>query len=197
MKSHPRHARIKGDPFIPSRFIFGDAVEEKGLEPYEYVIHTEAPAFVCRLVGMDLTPFDGRDKDGFHSEVLFDEQYNLTHYVTNSGFRLFDFNFWGELPTAAELKKICDEAMQVYQRLQKAYAEREVAPKERDFRVVPTEPLPPDHPLRTAPRTLLTPHLGYFTQDALRMFYSGAVTAILSWLDGHPVNLLTGPVLHD
>lgn len=143
MKSHPRHARIKGDPFIPSRFIFGDAVEEKGLEPYEYVIHTEAPAFVCRLVGMDQTPFDGRDKEGFHSEVLFDEQFNLTHYVTNSGFRLFDFNFWGELPTAAELKKICDDAMLVYQRLQKAYAEREVAPKERDFRVVPTEPLPP------------------------------------------------------
>ena len=143
MKSHPRNARIKGDPFIPSRFIFGDAVEEKGLEPYEYVIHTEAPAFVCRLVGMDQTPFDRREQEGFHSDVLFDAQNNLTHYVTNSGFRLFDFNFWGELPTAAQLQKLCDDAMQEYQRLQKAYIEREVAPKERDFRLVPTEPLAP------------------------------------------------------
>ncbi|WP_174875365.1 hypothetical protein [Vogesella oryzae] len=143
MKSHPRNARIKGDPFVPSRFVFGDAVEEQGLEPYEYVIHTEAPTFVCRLVGMDQTPFDGRDKEGFASAVLYDERDNLTHYVTNTGFRLFDFNFWGDIPTAAELHKICDEAMQVYLRLQKAYAEREVAPKERDFRVVPTEPLPP------------------------------------------------------
>lgn len=143
MKSHPRNVPIKGDPFIPSRFIFGDAVEEKGLEPYEYVIHTQEPVFVCRLVGMDLTPFDGRDQEGFRSVVLYDESHHLTHYVTNSGFRLFDFNFWGEIPTAAQLQKICDEAMQVYQRLQKAYIDREVAPKERDFRLVPTEPLPP------------------------------------------------------
>jgi len=143
MKSHPRNAHIKGDPFVPSRFIFGDAVEEQGLEPYEYVIHTETPAFVCRLVGMDQTPFEGRDKEGFASAVLYDERDNLTHYVTNTGFRLFDFNFWGDIPTAAQLQKICDEAMQVYLRLQKAYAEREVAPKERDFRVLPTEPLPP------------------------------------------------------
>ena len=51
------------------------------------------------------------------SVVLYDESHHLTHYVTNSGFRLFDFNFWGEIPTAAQLQKICDEAMQVYQRL--------------------------------------------------------------------------------
>lgn len=143
MKPHPRNSQIQGDPFIPNRFIFGDAVEENGLEPYEYLIHTAEPGFVCRLVGMDQTAFAGREKDGFASAVLFDEEYNLTHYVTNSGFRLFDFNFWGEVPTAARLQKICDEAMQVYQRLHKAYAEREVAPKVRDFRLIPTKPLPP------------------------------------------------------
>ena len=143
MKSHPRNARIKGDPFIPNRFVFGDAVEEKGLEPYEYLIHTQEPGFICRLVGMDQTPFPARDQEGFRSVVLYDDENDLTHYVTNSGFRLFDFNFWGDIPTAAQLHKICDEAMQVYQRLQKAYVAREVAPKERDFRLVPTEPLPP------------------------------------------------------
>src|ERR1700739_2045588 len=90
MKPHPRNARIKGDPFVPNRFIFGDAVDDKGLEPYEYVIHTESPVFVCRLVGDDETPFAGRDSEAFASSVLFDETENVTHYVCNQGFRLFD-----------------------------------------------------------------------------------------------------------
>ena len=54
------------------------------------------------------------------------------------------------------------------------------------------EPLPADHPLRTAPRTLLTPHIGYVTAGSYQAFYGGAVEAILAFLDGHPIRLLTG-----
>jgi len=57
--------------------------------------------------------------------------------------------------------------------------------------VFDVEPLPPDHPLRTAPRTLLTPHIGYVTAGSYQAFYSGAVEAILAFLDGHPIRLLT------
>jgi phosphoglycerate dehydrogenase-like enzyme len=56
--------------------------------------------------------------------------------------------------------------------------------------VFDVEPLPPDHPLRTAPRTLLTPHIGYVTAGSYHAFYSGAVEAILAFLDGHPIHLL-------
>jgi len=35
--------------------------------------------------------------------------------------------------------------------------------------VYDVEPLPPDAPIRRAPRTLLTPHLGYVTDDVLRL----------------------------
>lgn len=143
MKPHPRNARIKGDPFVPNRFIFGDAVDDKGLEPYEYVIHTESPAFVCRLVGEDETPFAGRDNEGFASAVLYDEAENVTHYVCNDGFRLFDFNFWDEVPTAAALQKLCDELMAAYRRLNEAYAEREAGVKLREFKEGPNEPLLP------------------------------------------------------
>ncbi len=52
------------------------------------------------------------------------------------------------------------------------------------------EPLPADHPLRTAPRTLLTPHIGYVTAGSYQAFYSGAVEAILAFLDGHPIRVL-------
>jgi phosphoglycerate dehydrogenase-like enzyme len=54
------------------------------------------------------------------------------------------------------------------------------------------EPLPADHPLRTAPRTLLTPHIGYVTAGSYQAFYGGAVEAILAFLDGHPIRLLAG-----
>ena len=52
------------------------------------------------------------------------------------------------------------------------------------------EPLPADHPLRTAPRTLLTPHLGYVTQGVYRTFFAGVVEDIVAYLDGAPVRVL-------
>ncbi|MER6145027.1 D-2-hydroxyacid dehydrogenase family protein [Streptomyces sparsogenes] len=52
------------------------------------------------------------------------------------------------------------------------------------------EPLPADHPLRTAPRLLATPHLGYVTRDNYRRYYGEAVEDIQAFLDGSPVRLL-------
>jgi phosphoglycerate dehydrogenase-like enzyme len=54
-----------------------------------------------------------------------------------------------------------------------------------------TEPLPPDHPLRTAPRTVLTPHIGYVTAGTYQAFYGGAVLAIVAFLDGQPIRVLS------
>jgi phosphoglycerate dehydrogenase-like enzyme len=53
------------------------------------------------------------------------------------------------------------------------------------------EPLPADHPLRSAPRTLLTPHLGYGTQANLAVFFTDVVQDIVQYLAGAPVRLLT------
>jgi phosphoglycerate dehydrogenase-like enzyme len=50
------------------------------------------------------------------------------------------------------------------------------------------EPLAPDHPLRNEPRAILTPHLGYVTEETYRMFYGGTVSAIEAWLAGKPIN---------
>jgi phosphoglycerate dehydrogenase-like enzyme len=52
------------------------------------------------------------------------------------------------------------------------------------------EPLPVDHPLRTAPRTLLTPHLGYVTRDVYATFFSGVVEDVTAYLDGSPIRAL-------
>ncbi|MEU7188497.1 D-2-hydroxyacid dehydrogenase family protein [Streptomyces sp. NPDC045470] len=56
--------------------------------------------------------------------------------------------------------------------------------------VFDTEPLPADHPVRTAPRLLATPHLGYVTWDNYRTYYGQAVEDIQAYLAGSPVRLL-------
>jgi phosphoglycerate dehydrogenase-like enzyme len=52
------------------------------------------------------------------------------------------------------------------------------------------EPLPDGHPLRSAPRTLLTPHIGYVTDGTYRVFYREIVEDIAAFLAGHPVRVL-------
>jgi phosphoglycerate dehydrogenase-like enzyme len=57
--------------------------------------------------------------------------------------------------------------------------------------VYDSEPLPASHPLRAEPRALLTPHIGYVTEETYRDFYAGMVATIEAWLAGKPINVLT------
>jgi phosphoglycerate dehydrogenase-like enzyme len=57
--------------------------------------------------------------------------------------------------------------------------------------VYPREPLPPDAPILRAPRTLLTPHLGYSTEETYRVFYGQALEDIEAWLAGTPIRVLS------
>jgi phosphoglycerate dehydrogenase-like enzyme len=52
------------------------------------------------------------------------------------------------------------------------------------------EPLPPDHPLRSAPRTVLTPHLGYVTRQTFDAYFRHAVEDVRAYLDGSPIREL-------
>ncbi len=55
------------------------------------------------------------------------------------------------------------------------------------------EPLAADHPLRGLPNTVITPHLGYVTDDCYRIFYDHIVEDIASWLKGEPVRVIAAP----
>jgi phosphoglycerate dehydrogenase-like enzyme len=52
------------------------------------------------------------------------------------------------------------------------------------------EPLPPAHPLRSAPRTLLSPHLGYVASGAYGRWWREIVEDVEAFLDGHPVRVI-------
>ncbi|MEU2059418.1 D-2-hydroxyacid dehydrogenase family protein [Streptomyces sp. NPDC013455] len=52
------------------------------------------------------------------------------------------------------------------------------------------EPLPAGHPMRTAPRLLATPHLGYVSHANYATYYGQAVEDIQAYLSGTPVRLL-------
>ena len=53
------------------------------------------------------------------------------------------------------------------------------------------EPLPPDAPLRRAPNLLLTPHLGYVTDQNYRVFYGETFENIEAYLAGKPMRVIT------
>jgi phosphoglycerate dehydrogenase-like enzyme len=47
------------------------------------------------------------------------------------------------------------------------------------------EPLPPEHPFRSLPNVLATPHIGYVADDLYRTFYQDTVSNIVSWMAKH------------
>ena len=57
------------------------------------------------------------------------------------------------------------------------------------------EPLPVDHPLRSAPNTVLMPHMGYGTKETWDTFYPQMIENALAFLDGKPVRVTNPEVL--
>src|SRR5437773_12514535 len=74
-----------------------------------------------------------------------------------------------------------------------ALSERKLAGAGLD--VFDVEPLPADHPFRRLENTVITPHLGYVTQEAYQVMFGQAVENIQSWLEGDPVRIINSAVL--
>jgi phosphoglycerate dehydrogenase-like enzyme len=57
------------------------------------------------------------------------------------------------------------------------------------------EPLPPDHPFLKLSNTVLTPHIGYVTEEGYRAFYTGVVEDIWAFINGEPIRVVNPEVL--
>jgi D-3-phosphoglycerate dehydrogenase len=53
------------------------------------------------------------------------------------------------------------------------------------------EPLPVDHPLRKMDNVVLTPHLGYVSEQNYKHYFAGVVEDIRGFLDGKPVRVMS------
>jgi phosphoglycerate dehydrogenase-like enzyme len=53
------------------------------------------------------------------------------------------------------------------------------------------EPLPLDHPLRKMDNVVITPHLGYVSEQNYKNYFAGVVDDIRAFLDGKPVRVMT------
>ncbi len=69
-----------------------------------------------------------------------------------------------------------------------ALRERRIAGAGLD--VYDVEPLPTDHPFRSLDNVVLTPHIGYVTDDTYRIFYGNMVENIRTWMAGGSVRVL-------
>jgi phosphoglycerate dehydrogenase-like enzyme len=74
----------------------------------------------------------------------------------------------------------------VEQALLNALAERRIAGAAID--VYDVEPLPKDHPYRSANNLVATPHIGYVTRGLYERFYRDSVSSIAAWLDQMEIN---------
>ena len=57
------------------------------------------------------------------------------------------------------------------------------------------EPLPANHPLRSMPNTMLTPHLGYGSSEVYGQFYRESIDNVLAFLQGKPAHVLNPEAL--
>jgi phosphoglycerate dehydrogenase-like enzyme len=78
---------------------------------------------------------------------------------------------------------IVDEAA-----LAEALARRQIGAAGID--VFGTEPLPADHPFRSLDNMVVTPHMGYVTENAYRIFFTHIVEDIAAFLDGAPIRVI-------
>lgn len=50
-------------------------------------------------------------------------------------------------------------------------------------------PIPADHPLLHAKNCILTPHVGFYSQESLAIRVGMVMDNVTAWLDGHPINV--------
>ncbi|AUZ46217.1 D-2-hydroxyacid dehydrogenase family protein [Pseudomonas orientalis] len=121
---------------------------------------------------------------------LFEQADILTiHLVLSERSRgLVDAQALGWMKPGARLVNTARGAIVDEQALVDALSNGRLAGAALD--VYSQEPLPHDHPFRSLPNVLATPHVGYVSEQNYRQFYQQMIEDIQAWANGAPLRAL-------
>ncbi len=156
-------------------------------------------AGVARAFGMkviawsqNLTPDKAKEAgvDYASKEDLFrNADFVSIHYQLSDRSRgLIGAEDIGRMKTGAYLINTARAPIVDQAALIKALQDKKIAGAGLD--VFEVEPLPLDHPYRKLDNVVLTPHLGYVSEQNYRKYFPDIVEDIRAWLDGKPIRVI-------
>jgi phosphoglycerate dehydrogenase-like enzyme len=151
-------------------------------------------AFGMKVIGwsQNLTPEKAREAgvDYASREDLFrNADFVTIHYQLSDRSRgLIAGDDIGRMKKSAYLINTARAPIVDQAALLKALQEKKIAGAGLD--VFEVEPLPLDHPYRKLDNVVITPHLGYVSEQNYRKYFPDIVEDIRAWLDGKPVRVI-------
>jgi D-3-phosphoglycerate dehydrogenase len=153
-----------------------------------------AKAFGMKVIAwsQNLTPDKAKEAgvDYASKEDLFrNADFVSIHYQLSDRSRgLITAEDIGRMKTSAYLINTARAPIVDQAALLKALQDKKIAGAGLD--VFEVEPLPLDHPYRKLDNVVLTPHLGYVSEQNYRKYFPDIVEDIRAWLDGKPIRVI-------
>jgi D-3-phosphoglycerate dehydrogenase len=151
-------------------------------------------AFGMKVIGwsQNLTPEQAKEAgvDYASREDLFrNADFVTIHYQLSERSRgLINAGDIGRMKKSAYLINTARAPIVDQAALLKALQEKTIAGAGLD--VFEVEPLPLDHPYRKLDNVVITPHLGYVSEQNYRKYFPDIVEDIRAWLDKKPVRVI-------
>jgi D-3-phosphoglycerate dehydrogenase len=151
-------------------------------------------AFGMKVIGwsQNLTPEKAKEAgvDYASREDLFrNADFVTIHYQLSDRSRgLIAGDDIGRMKKSAYLINTARAPIVDQAALLKALQDKKIAGAGLD--VFEVEPLPLDHPYRKLDNVVITPHLGYVSEQNYRKYFPDIVEDIRAWLDGKPVRVI-------
>lgn len=98
------------------RFVWGFAITsgksgEVTHDEFEYLTHTRAPRFICRVVELEDMPSGDGESDDIDGRIVHFEEPGRMFYITDIGMALVNFQMFDPPGDKGKLKNTCDEAI--------------------------------------------------------------------------------------
>jgi phosphoglycerate dehydrogenase-like enzyme len=176
--------------------VFGKTLGIVGCGRIGQAMARRATGFSMRLLAYDIRPDPAAEKLGVRF-VSLDELLSQSDFVSlHAALTPENRGLLGEaqlrkMKRTAYLINTARGALLDEGALARALQERWIAGAALDAFVV--EPLAADHPLRTAPEVLLTPHLASFARETAERVSTTAAQAIVDLMHGHKPQYVLNP----